>query len=466
MEHLVPRDVAEALRAAGLRPTGPFAGAERRARWAALDADGGRWAVLEVEPRHAGAARARARQLARVRHDALGAPGPVLDLPEGGVLVLGAAPPGTDLGTLLAARGALEAGEVVGLLAPVAEALAALHAAGVLHGAPGECDVVLTDEGPVLVDGGGRRPGGAPATRAGDVAGIAALGLTALGTTAVGTGTLGTAVLGRGTTGGAGGSSARGSEPAAAVRAVCAAPPEDASALAAALRAAAPGVLPVLPAPEVLASLALRRLTGDRSAGAPGAARGRHRAGRPVRRRLGLAAAALVASLGVAGAVHGPPAAREHPTPGPTASAHVAPAPPAESARAATAPATAAAPDPGGWRRTARRAAGALSVARLRAQAARSASALLALSEPGSPAALADVAAARGWTSPRAPAPVAALAELRVAVGAPALAGCAAGLVCVPVRTTARLAGGAPTSTAVTLALRPGTWRVVSVGPP
>lgn len=66
----------------------------------------------------------------------------VLDLLEGG-----------SLGALLAARGRLSAGEVVTVCAPVAAALAHVHAHGVVHGDLSPGNIVFTAEGrPVLTD--------------------------------------------------------------------------------------------------------------------------------------------------------------------------------------------------------------------------------------------------------------------------------------------------------------------------
>ena len=66
----------------------------------------------------------------------------VLDLLEGG-----------SLGALLAARGRLRAGEVVTVCAPVAAALAHVHAHGVVHGDLSPGNIVFTAEGrPVLTD--------------------------------------------------------------------------------------------------------------------------------------------------------------------------------------------------------------------------------------------------------------------------------------------------------------------------
>ncbi|GAA2023877.1 hypothetical protein GCM10009756_12550 [Pseudokineococcus marinus] len=108
---------------------------------------------------------------------------------------------GGSLGALVAARGALDAGEVVTLLVPLAGALADLHASGVVHGDVSPGNVLFAEDGrPLLADlgtaglvaaapaaGGGpplveltpgyadpQRLAGAPATPAGDVHALAA----------------------------------------------------------------------------------------------------------------------------------------------------------------------------------------------------------------------------------------------------------------------------------------------------
>ncbi|WP_298803837.1 serine/threonine-protein kinase [uncultured Pseudokineococcus sp.] len=108
---------------------------------------------------------------------------------------------GGSLGALVAARGALDAGEVVTLLVPLAGALADLHASGVVHGDVSPGNVLFAEDGrPLLADlgtaglvaaapaaGGGpplveltpgyadpQRLAGASATPAGDVHALAA----------------------------------------------------------------------------------------------------------------------------------------------------------------------------------------------------------------------------------------------------------------------------------------------------
>jgi hypothetical protein len=90
---------------------------------------------------------------------------------------------GGSLGDLLDRRGALEPGEAVTVLVPLAQVLAALHADGVAVGAVGEHDVLLTEEGrPLLGDVGldtlqAAATGAAPSSSdpADDVRGLAAL---------------------------------------------------------------------------------------------------------------------------------------------------------------------------------------------------------------------------------------------------------------------------------------------------
>ncbi|HWS56952.1 MAG TPA: hypothetical protein VN257_00300, partial [Actinotalea sp.] len=98
------------------------------------------------------------------------------------------------LRTLAAGRGGLRPGEVVGLLVPVARALAVLHAAGLTHGDVAPANVVVGTGPPVLVDlvhgsdpgehgtpgfAAPERPAGA--TPDGDVHALARLGLSLLG---------------------------------------------------------------------------------------------------------------------------------------------------------------------------------------------------------------------------------------------------------------------------------------------
>lgn len=102
------------------------------------------------------------------------------------VLVLDLATGGS-LARLLAARGGLTPGEVVTIAVPLAQALAHVHAQGLVHGDVTPANVLFTEEGrPVLSDlglarlVGGGRPGGEPGA-ADDVHGLAATSLAALG---------------------------------------------------------------------------------------------------------------------------------------------------------------------------------------------------------------------------------------------------------------------------------------------
>ncbi len=410
MEHVVPEHLAAALRAAGLTAAGPLDTRDGRPRWTALDPDGRRWAVGVVGPARADAARRRAAVLAGVEHPHLAVAGLVLEAADGGVLALVAAEPGVDLAVLLGARGPLDDAEAVGVLAPVAGALAALHAGGLAHGDLNAADVVLTDGGPVLADvGGGATPVGEQSSllarrQAEDVADLAAIGRRLIGVGATGP-----------------------------VAAACApGTARSASDLLARLGAAATPRQVDLPDPAVLARLALLRLAarpaGRHRDGGSGATRrarrrrwprwsGRSRwsGDRPHRRRrfvgLGLA---VVAVVGVAVAV--------------------------DLAGSSEA-------------RAARAAAVRLTELRIAALAAGAPERLADLTEPGSPAAAADAGLV--------PAPV-RLDSVSVEAGDPVTDGCPADLWCVPVRTQTTVAGEEVTTT-VTLGLRPGSWRVVQV---
>lgn len=116
----------------------------------------------------------------------------------GEVVVVAAYCGGGNLGTLLTRRGRLHPSEVVTLLAPLADLLASLHAAGFLHGDLSPTNVLfsadgrpmLTDVGLALAlgeraadDSGFRDPavvGGAVASAHSDVYGLAAVGYLAL----------------------------------------------------------------------------------------------------------------------------------------------------------------------------------------------------------------------------------------------------------------------------------------------
>lgn len=91
------------------------------------------------------------------------------------VLVLDLATGGS-LAALLARRGTLDPAEVVTVAAPLAQALAAAHAAGLIHGDVTAANVVFTAEGmPLLADLGMALLSGSPADAASDVESLGAL---------------------------------------------------------------------------------------------------------------------------------------------------------------------------------------------------------------------------------------------------------------------------------------------------
>ncbi|MDO8120346.1 hypothetical protein Q6346_03345 [Isoptericola sp. b490] len=407
MQTVVPEDLDAALRSAGLRVAGPLDAREDRARWTALGPDGRRWAILEAAAGEADGARRRAHALAAVDHPNVAAAGPVLDRPGGGVLLLVAAEPGVDLAVLMAARGPLDDAEATGVLVPVAGALAALHAAGLAHGALTPADVVLTAAGPVLVDvGGGTGP--VAVQQAADVAALVQLGRRLVGP---GPGPVADAL--------------GGADPTART-------------LEAALRTASEPRPVDLPDSAVLARLALQRFAGQQPGepvrpsrrtanGGRGTRRGRLRRGGHGRRgRTGGPRARLPWHRVVVASV------------------------------AIVAVAVAWAVIVRGGRDDARARAVQLTEQRITALAAGDIAGLAALTEPGSPAALADARLR--------PEPV-EVEWLAVEAGRRVEDGCPAGLVCVPVTTRTRIAGDSIRTARVTLALRPGTWRVVQVSP-
>ncbi|RYV50285.1 protein kinase domain-containing protein [Pengzhenrongella frigida] len=172
---LVPPDLAAALRAAGYRVGGPVGVGSHGPAWAAVGHAGGSSAgtrvvatVLTV-PAGSGGTELRRRlvTLRALTHDHLAEIVDVVPIDGAGAdlpppagspqaaqwAVLLAEVPGVNLATLLAARPPLADGEVVTLVVPLAQALAALHDAGLVHGDVSPANVVVRPDGrPVLVD--------------------------------------------------------------------------------------------------------------------------------------------------------------------------------------------------------------------------------------------------------------------------------------------------------------------------
>lgn len=378
-----------ALARAGLELTGPLGSGSNGLRPVARDASGRGWAVTVLAPGTTARPELRARvaALAALDHPHVAAVGPLLELREGSAVALQAEVVGPDLATVARARGPWRPGEVVTLVVPLAQGLAALHDAGVTHGDVSPGNVVLEHDGrPVLVDlvcgaraaelgtpglAAPERPRGAEP--AGDVHALGRLALALLGD-------------------GPGGDS--GPEPGrqalrAVLEAACAVDPARrprAAELAEQVYATCPAQPVHLPDAAVLARLTLRRLAAPpedatvvRPDLAPTARRGRHRRASRARgpalvAAVGLAAAgtfvALERSGGAFAGTPAPPAA-------PVAATARVPASGAGDARRAGAgdPVAAAA------RLTARRA---------QALGARDAVALASVTVPGSAAARAD----------------------------------------------------------------------------
>lgn len=149
-----PDDVLRLLHALGARPASPVG--TDGSWWVArpLDDADERWLEVQVLDAPADATLAtRAAALLALDHPHLARVHAVEPLAPGRVAVVCEHVPGPTAAAVRAARPPLADGEVVTLAVPVAQALAALHAAGLAHGAVGADRVVVRPGGmPVLVD--------------------------------------------------------------------------------------------------------------------------------------------------------------------------------------------------------------------------------------------------------------------------------------------------------------------------
>ncbi|GEN78649.1 hypothetical protein [Actinotalea fermentans] len=394
---MTSRTLVRALARAGLEPAGPLGPGSDGPRLAARDADGRGWAVTVVGPHEMArdALRARVAALSGLRHPHVARVGPLLELRDGSAVTLQAEVLGPDLATVVLARGPWRPGEVVTLVVPLAQALAALHGAGLAHGDVSPGNVVLESDGrPVLVDlvcgaraaelgtpglAAPERPRGAEPP--GDVHALGRLGLALLGEHAP-------AGAPAGPPGSAAQEGAAQDGAAVALRAVLAsathpdpAARPDAAALADAAYAACAPEPVRLPDAAVLARTTLRRLAAPEDVTvvrpdlAPVSRRGRHRRSTPQRAPVAVALVAVVlGAVLVAG--------RWAPARGPEPVADVAAA-----AVPTAAPAAAASPVGAAVRLTSRRA---------EALGTRAAAALASVTVPTSRAAAADRRLAAG----------------------------------------------------------------------
>ena len=147
---VVPTDVETALVDAGFHPV-EVAGSG----WLAVALDGSdRRLELHVVPAVADAAMTdRAARLCAVRHEHLPQVLDVVELSSGRLGLVVEHVDGLSLAQIRAARAPLADGEAVTVAIPVAGALAALHDAGLSHGAVSESTIVVRPDGrPVLTD--------------------------------------------------------------------------------------------------------------------------------------------------------------------------------------------------------------------------------------------------------------------------------------------------------------------------
>lgn len=167
----------------GYRVTGTAGHGVRGAAHTVVGADGTGGVAVIVERE----LEMRVRELGDLSHPGLPTILDVVRLPDGGAAVVLGVAVGPSLATLVQARGHLPSGELATLWRRCAEALAALHHRGLVHGDVSPGNIVITEAGPVLLDilgHGGTETGprghvapevaaGAPPTTAADVWGLA-----------------------------------------------------------------------------------------------------------------------------------------------------------------------------------------------------------------------------------------------------------------------------------------------------
>jgi len=145
----VPADVVQALAARGLTPTGST-GAGRG--WVGRRADGAAFELVVVGAVLDDALATRARLLCGLRHDHVVVVHELVELAVGRLGLLVDHVAGSTFAALMRARVPLSDAEAATVAIPLAQALEALHALGLAHGALTGEDVVLTADGrPMLV---------------------------------------------------------------------------------------------------------------------------------------------------------------------------------------------------------------------------------------------------------------------------------------------------------------------------